>query len=237
VAKINAILDAAPGATTFSGKESGTSTYQDRAVSGIVLNRASLDLSRDADGTLQLDGVVRAADPSDTLATIIGVTGAQTPGPALTYPARLYRPHAASFDPVGVPAAIAPLHTQSVRLSLDAPVFEDFADDDVSLAAVDRGEWGAPTVSLTHRDATPVAPGDKQAALLDAVRGVLTVELKGRAGAADKLLTINNLLWSGGDENHQREYTDFTLNGLCGWRETGPIIYTLNGAPKLFSIA
>ena len=72
----------------------------------------------------------------------------------------------------------------------------------------------------------------------------MTVGVSGRAGAADKVLTVNNLLFTGEPSVKKgREYWEYSITGLAAWRNYNsgtPIIYTMNTgttAQKLFSIA
>lgn len=239
VTKVNAILDATPGTTTWSGKESGAATWHNftiGAASPIVITGARLNFAKGADATLSLTGKIRFAASATELDGVIALTGASGAAPSLTYPARLYRPTTASFDPDGAATAIAPLHIESLGLSLDAQVIQDFADADVGHTAVDIVGWGPLRTTMTHRDAKAVAPSNINAQLLKAVRGVLTVMLLGRGGAANKTLTINNLLFSGASQRDQTEYSEFTLNGSSGWKN-GATVYAINSGTKLFSFA
>jgi len=236
VAKVNAILDAAVGNTTFSGKESGATTWHNYTVAGIVITGCSLDLRKGADATLGLTGKVRFATPAADLDEVILLTGAVGTPPTLTYPARLYRPNTASFDPDGAPAAIAPIHVESVALALAANVISDSNDADVGMTAVDIAGWRSLQTTLVYRDAKAVSPSHITAQLLAAVRGNLTVSLLGRGGAANKVLTVNNCLWTGANQREGAEYAEFTLRGNSGWKNAATV-YTLNGTPKLFDIA
>lgn len=235
VTKVNAILDAPVGNTTFSGKESGATTWHHYTVSQIVWTGMNLGLNKNGDATLRLDGVVRFPNSTDGLAQIIALTGGGPTPPTLAYPARLYRPFQASFTPDGA-SAITPLHTESINLSLAANVLEDYADADVGHTAVDIAGWNALQVTHVYRDALAVSPSDVSAQILGGARGVLAVSLKGRGGAADQVLTINNVLWTGSDSNHQAGYTDFSMPGVAGWKN-GATVYGLNSGTRLFSFA
>lgn len=233
VTKVNALLAAAVGNTTFSGHEAGAATYHNYTVRNILWNAMNLNLARGADGSLQCNGALRFEDGTKKLEDVIQLTGAQA-APSLTYPARLYRPNTASFDPDGADPAIAPLHVGSIGLSLSGGVIEDFGDTDVGHTSLDFTGWNALKVTMVHRDSTPVSTGDISASLVAAVKGVLTVQLLGRGGAADQTLTINNLKWHGSSEEHGQGYTDYTLTGTAGWKN-GATTYTMNGGTKLFS--
>jgi len=239
VSKVNAILAATPGTTTWSGKESGAATWHNYSIGAggvIVITGARLNFPKGADATLSLTGKLRFGASATELDGVIALTGAGGAAPTLTYPARLYRPTTASFDPDGAATAIAPLHIESLSLSLDAQVIQDFADADVGHTAVDIVGWQPLRTSLTHRDAKAVSPSNINAQILKAVRGVLIVTLLGRGGAANQTLTVNNLLFTGSSHRDQAEYSEFTLNGSSGWKN-GATVYTLNGSPKLFSFA
>lgn len=230
---INAILAANVSNTTFSGKESGNTKWQNATVPGIVYHGADVNLGKAADGTLSMRGAVRFADGTKKLADVIQILGGQSSAPSQTYPARLYRPHGAAFNP-GV--VINPEHLESVRLSLSANLLQDYSDEDVGMTAVDVIDWGDLAVTLVHKDASQVAGSDRSTQLMEAARGVLTVSLLGRGGAAGKTLTVNNLLWTNVSQQRAREYWVFTMTGAASWRKPDSTAYTLNESPKLFSI-
>ena len=234
-------LTAAVGDTTFSGKESGANTWHDYTVPGIVLTGMNLSITKAADAQLTLDGVVRFPSGTADLDDILTVTGGGGAAPSLTYPVRLFRPFNAAFDAGYAGSPISPLHVESVQLALAAQVNEDFADADIGHTAVDIVGWQPLQVSLVHRDAQ-IPPGDPShisSKLMGAARGKLTVQLKGRGGAADKTLTVENLLWTGLTQEDKADYTDFTLTGQSGWRrQAAPadVVYDLSTTP-LFDIA
>lgn len=235
-----AILDAAVGVTTFSGKESGQATWHDYTVDNIVWNSMTIAFQKAADAVLSVNGVLRFADGSKELEDVVRVAADAAMAPALTFPTRLYRPSGASFDPDGADPAIAPLHTRSVQLSLDAPIEAAYGDSDIGHTAVDRKPWKPLRVKLEHSDARVNAgkPSHVSAEILKgAGRGVLTVALQGRAGAANKVLNVKNLLWTEAPEGHSATYSEFAVSGSAGWRTGGgtPVLHTLNGANPLFS--
>lgn len=239
VAKVNAILAATPGTTTWSGQESGLATWHNYSMANsnvIVITGFSLSASKGADATLDLTGKVRFAQAAHDLDDVIALTGAGGAAPTLTYPARLYRPNTASFDPDGAAGAIAPIHLESIALAMAANVLQDSNDADIGMTAVDIAGWRSLSTTLVHRDAKAVSPSNINAQLLAAVRGVLTVSLLGRGGAANKVLTVNNCLWKGAGQSEGPDYTQFTLRGNSGWKN-GATVYTLNAANKLFAIA
>ena len=241
VAKMNAVLDSAPGSTSFSGKESGASTWHNYVVQSILWSGMNLSMSKNADGGLGMDGVVRFADGTKDLQDAITLAAAEATPPTLTYPARLYRPNTASFDPDGAADAIAPLHVESVNLTVNGNVLEDYGDTDIGQTAVDLAGWNPLQVTLVIRDASDpgAEAGDIASKIIAAARGALTVALLGRAGAADKTLTVNNLVFTGVRASHSADYTEFTLTGSAGWRSNfAPgTVYTLNATDKLFEIA
>ncbi len=241
ITKVNALLAAAVGNTTFSGKESGAATWHNYTVPGIVFHGMRINIPKGADATLSLSGKVRFPAAATELDGILALTAASGSAPTLTYPARLYRPQSASFDPDGAATAIAPIHTESLSLALDAEVIEDFADNDIGHTAVDIVGWRPLQITLTHRDAKAVSPSHITAQLLKAVRGVLTATLQGRGGAggtpaANQVLTVNNVLWTGANHRDGGEYSEFSLNGSSGWK-AGATAYQINSATKLFSFA
>ncbi len=239
VTKANALLDALVGNSVFDGREAGLATWHRMTIGNILWNSMRMNMSLNADATVQYDGRVRFADGTKSLADVVTVAGVSMVVPTLTYPARLYRPNAASFDPdpVGGADVILPLHLRSVSLSLSAPIIADYGDADIGHTSVDRGPWQALTVTLTHRDAKVETPSHVNAKLLGAGRGALTVNLLGRGGAAAQTLTVNNLLFTGATEAHKGEtFTDYTITGVAGWKN-GATAYTLNAASKLFAIA
>lgn len=241
VSKMAVLLDSTPGDTTFWGRESGAATYKKYTIGSadgkIVWSGANLSIPKNADGSLTLNGRVRFADATKELADVLKLTaGSDGTGKVQTYPARNYRAYSASFDPDGAGAAIAPLHVESLALALSATVHKDSSDSDIGETAVDLGGWNTLEVTLVHRDASAVAPGDISGELMAAARGVLTVSLRGRGGAAAKILTVNNLLWTAAPVTHGPGYAEFTLTGKAGWRKTDGTELSLTGADKLFTI-
>lgn len=236
VAKVNAIIAAAVGDTTFYGRESGAATWQKRTVPGISWHGANLDFGRDADGRMSLSGKIRFADGTKTLKDVIQTLGGQTQEPSETYPARLYRPNSATFTPGSV--INLEKHLVSVGFVLAATnVLEDSDDDGIGMTAVDVVDWDSLRVSLVHKDASQINGGDRSAELIEAGVGALSVPLMGRGGGAAKTLLINNMVWTGVNEQKAGDYWTFTMTGEAGWRSSGGTVYTVNGANKLFSIS
>lgn len=232
VTKAADILAAAATSTTFVAQESGTATWHNYTIPGTVITGMNLNVSDSGDGRLQLTGLVRFADGVTDLDGVIQLAAAQGP-PTNTFPTRLYRPHDSSYDP-GV--AILPLHTKSLTLALDANVASDFGDSDIGTTAVDIIGWNPLRVTLEHGDAKAAAPSHVVAKMMAAGRGILAVQLKGRGGVVDKVLTINNLLWTGATQNDRSEYSSFTMDGSCGWRNAATV-YSLNATNPLFVFA
>jgi len=235
VMKANGILGSTPGVTTYSGKESGLTTYKDYTTQQIVWSGMDMSLAKNADGKLDCKGALRFADNTTTLANAIAVASAAVGAPPLVTPVRLYRPNTASFDPDGAGLAIPALHAESVRLSLSGNVIQNYGDDDIGHTAVDLQSWGALKTTLTFRDASDAGGSDIASQLMAAVRGVLTVVLLGRGASANKTLTINNLLWTGVQKKQGDGYFEFTMSGASGWKSAATL-YDMAGAP-LFAIA
>ena len=188
VSKGNAILAAAVGDTLFYGRESGAATWQKRTLVGVVWHGLDMDLAKVTDGRMSLRGALRFASGTTTLGQVIVATGEQTQAPTITYPARVFRPNTAIFNPgTEIPAK----NLVSVRLSLSGNLLQDYGDDDLGMTAVDIAGWNDLQVTLVHRDASEANGEDRAVQLLKAGRGVLTVTLLGRGGAANKTLTIN----------------------------------------------
>jgi len=235
VTKGNAILAAAVGDTEFYGKESGAATWQKRTMPGVLWHSLDLDLPQTADGSMSLRGAIRFAEGTTTLAQVIAATGEQTQQPVITYPARLFRPHNAIFDPG---SEIPPKNLVSVRLALAVEqLLQDFGDDDLGMTAVDITGWNDLQVTLVHKDASEINGRDRATQLIEAGRGILTVTLMGRGGAANKTLTINNLQWTRGSGRKAKDYWEFTMTGSASWRKPDGTGYTLNSTDKLFAIA
>ncbi len=231
ITKANAILNSTPGTTTFSGRESGLATYKDYVTQAIVWSGMDMTLAKNADGQLNCNGTLRFAANTTALANAIAVTPTQT-APTFVAPVRLYRPNSASFNP-GV--AIAPGHVQSVRLALAGNLEEDYGDDDIGHTAVDLKSWGSLKTTLVFRDASDAATSDVASQLMAAAKGVLTVTLLGRGGAASQTLTVNNLLWTNVKKTQGEGYFEYTMSGVSGWKN-GVTLYDMS-ASKLFSIA
>lgn len=245
VTKAATVINATPGDTTFYAKESGLSTfhkYELLAASGgkIVWNGFRMRLDDGGYASLTLNGVMAFFDGTKDLKDAFKMTPASA-APTLTNPARIFRPNLASFDPDGADPAIAPLHCKSIELSLDADTAEDFGDADIGVTAVDIVKLNPLQVTMTHRDAARQAANlfDITDEIMSKLRGVLTATLLGAGGQASKVLTVNNLLWTGADPRHQAEYTEWTMKGEASWRKEGatPVDYTLTGGTALFTIA
>jgi hypothetical protein len=245
VTKAATVLNATPGDTTFYAQESGLATYHKYELLGasagkIVWNGMRLRLDDGGYGSLTLNGLMAFFDGTKDLKDAFKMTPAQT-APTLTNPGRLFRPHTASFDPDGADPAIAPLHVKSMELSLDADTAEDSGDADIGVTAVDIIKLNPLQVTIVHRDAARQAANlfDITDEVMSKLRGVLTATLLGAGGQASKVLTVNNLLWTGADPRHRADYTEWTMRGEASWRKEGgtPVDYTLTGGTALFTIA
>ena len=232
IAKVNEILAAATGDTVYSGRLSGTTSFHDYTVPGIVWHAMRINVPRTGDGKLTLNGTVRFADGTKKLADIFGAV-LDASAPDITQPTVLHRAHGATFTPEA--GAISPENVQGVDLSLAADIHEDYGDTDIGMTAVDRGDWKSLGASLSFSDYSIANGTDMASRLMDADRGVLTVSLNARAGVSDKTLTVNNLLWTG-DSRRKEKHWVFTVDGGAGWQED-ETVYKLNEVPKLFSIA
>ena len=239
VTKAVALLAAALGDTEFSVKESGLATVHDYKITNatdgtIVWTGMRLAIPKVGHGTLSVDGRIRFAAGSKRWSDIMALTPAQEAS-ATTYPSRLMRVHNYSFDPTGTAEAITLSQMAGIELSLAAQnVEEEYDDDDVAVTSVDRGPWAPLNVTISHGDASAVAPSHKNAALLGAIEGVLTCDIQGAGGGTTQVLTINNLLWTGAPQDEKAGYTEFKLAGLCGWRK-GAVVYDLTSVPTLFA--
>lgn len=237
VTKVNALLDAAPGTLLFYARESGAATYHKYATAGstCVLHGMNMNFAKNSDATLTLRGRLAVTSGASDLKDVLKVDDGEAAG-TLVYPVRLQRPNSASYS-VG---PLTPLHLESMNLSLDAVVIDDYADADIAVTACDVVGWNPLRTSLVHKDATmktgtpPLE--DITGQLMNAARGTLTVTLLGRGGAANKTLTISNLLFTGAQPDFGPEYGQFTLSGESGWKN-GATIYSMNSTNKLFSIA
>lgn len=236
ITKVNAILDAAVGNTTYSGKESGAATWHNYTVPGIVWHGMSMNFAKQQDASLSLNGAMRFTSGATKLSDMLVMSGGGAVAPTLTYPKRLFRPHSAAFTPDGG-SAITPLHLESMSLSLeDAGLLRAFADLDVGETAVDRTGWGPLRVTFVHGDASVQGTSHMSAKLLEQVRGQLVVTLLGRGGAGNYTLTIQNLVWSDVGDQLGSEYGEFTMQGIAGWRKPGTV-YEVNATPELFKFA
>jgi len=241
VTKVNELLASTPGTLMFYARESGAATYHKYTTAGsiCVLHGADLRFAKNADAVMTLRGRLAVTSGTSDLKDIFVVDDAEAAG-TLVYPVRLQRPNTASYDPDGAAAAIAPLHLESLDMSIDAVVIDDYADADIAVTACDVVGWNPLRTSLVHKDASMqsgTAPQrDITGEIMNAARGVLTVVLLGRGGAANKTLTINNLLFNSARPDFGAEYATFTLAGESGWKN-GATVYQMNSATKLFSIA
>lgn len=238
VTKANAILDAAMGETVGFLRESGAATFRKVTLQNTLWNSMNLRVGRDSDAVLQLGGGMRFTDGTKKLADLVTHLAAQT-APTLTVPTRLYRAHTMSFDPEGAAPAITPVHINDLTMSLARPFVADYGDTDIGETALEVGEWGRLQFGFSHDDAKFVTPSDTMSALLDAGLGTLTVQLSGRGGADDLTLTIENFQFGGGDAEFAPGIARYPMRGVAGWRKIGSpdVVYTMNGTPKLFSIA
>ena len=238
VTKVNQLL-AASGATTFHAKQAGTALWTKYTITAAVLvpTGMRLTLSKNADPKLTISGLVKFTNSTDGLSNVFIPDDTIAVGalPARVAPVRLYRPQSASFS-VG---PIAPIHVESINLSLDAEVAEDYGDADIAVTSVDIKTWNTLRVSMAFRDATKVTgPFNIAAKLADAAVGILTATLLDLSGGASKVLTVNNLLWTGESHKEGGDFSEFTVSGECGWLQTAPsTFYQMNAATKLFGFA
>lgn len=232
VTKVNAILAAASADTTFSGRVAGGTNYQHGTLVGTVIGGMTLNFPAGADATLNLSGAIRFPTDAATMADVELFVVNGTP-PGLVYPPRLHRPNGASFN-AGTP--IAPKNLVSIALSMQAEMDQEGGDAAVGMTAVERGPWSPLKVTMVFKDKTIDGGSDICTQLVRAERGVLTSGLLGRAGGADRTLTVKNVLWTGSSRVQGRTFWQFTLNGQAGWHDA-TTAYTLNAADKLFEIA
>ncbi len=233
VTKVNAILDAAESDVSFSGKESASTNWHHALIKRNTFTGMNLNFPFNADASMSLTGVLRAALVTDGMAQHVVIT-TNTTAPTVVYPTRLYRPYGVAF---GLSSPLAPVHMQSVQLALTAEVLEDYGDRDLAIMAVDRLFWNPLQVTLAFRDFSKSSGVDMASRMLDRGREQLTLGLSGRAGAADKTLTIENLLFTGEPNiTKGRDYWEFSLTGLAAWK-SGATVYTMNASNKLFSFA
>lgn len=235
-----AILAGTPGDTSFASKEAATvpATFQTTTIDAtsdgaIIWHGMNLVLGKLVTATtLSLNGTVRFASGSKLLSDILALVAAQE-APSLTYPSRLLRAHNFSFAPA-VGSAISLVNLEMVGLNLAVEEMHTaYGDDDVAMSDVDRGNWGPLGVTAEHGDAGVASASTKNAQLLAAGVGVLTVDVMGAAGGDEQVLTVNNLLWGGAPHNFQASYTAHQLAGSCGWRsgETNYNLLTATGPP------
>lgn len=249
VIKGPAALAAAVGNTTFSVKESGSPNYHHRTVPGIVLHGLHIRIPKHDSASLTLLGRMRFPAGASVLADLLKITSINTMPPAATQPIWLYGPHGLSFDeyPVGTPI-VTPLHVESIDLTLAFPVLDDSADADVGETAVDLLSPDTLKLNITHRDAKNSATlpaGTISAALLGMAEGNFQVSLFSAAGGAEYGLAIENLAWTGEDEEESGpDYSIFRMSGEAAWKRASDGVdlnlYTNiphTGAANLFSIA
>ena len=241
VSSVNAILGAAKADTIFYGKESGAATYRKytipSSVAWIVLNSMNLSLSSRDHGSLSLNGKISFLDGTKTLVDALTSVAAQA-APTLVHPIRLSKPNSVSFDPIaaGEGTNVTPKHTSAVSLSLSGETIEDYSDTDLS-TVVDFVRWNALEVSWTFRDASVTSGSNIVAALLGKSYGTLTVLVDALGGQAGKTLTVNNVLWKGYEQRDAKDYSEFTIKGVAGWRLADATAYLMNASPKLFVFA
>lgn len=248
VTKVNAALDATPGNTTFSVKESGSANYHHYKITAasqhnaIVLTGMRVSFPKNDYARLTLSGRVRFANAAHVLADVLKIDSINTTPPSLTAPVRLYRGNSANFDvyPLDSPESI-PLHLESADLSMDAVVIEDSSDADIGTTAVDIVGWNPLQVTLTHRDAKnsgAVPAGTVSAKLLGYTQGELQFQLLESRGGGNYVVAVQNLLWTGADQDEGEDYSLFKMSGEAGWRRMyDPYdVLTMNGDDKLFSI-
>jgi len=239
VTNLNQLL-VASGVTTFHVKQAGRANWTQYTITAATLvpTGMRLTLSKSADPKLTISGLVKFTNSTDGLSKIFVPNEAITATPTRTSPLRLYRPQSAAFNPG---TAISPIHVESINLSLDAEVAEDYGDTDIAVTSVDIKTWNTLRVSMAFRDATMIAgtPATNIASqLVDAIAGILTVTLKDLSGGANKVLTVNNLLWTGESHKEGGDFSEFTVSGECGWLQTAPsTFYQMNAATKLFGFA
>jgi hypothetical protein len=237
ITKLMTLLQESAGGVTFVCDESGAATDHEFAVAGVVWTGFQLNIPFNADANVRLVGQIKFAEASTAALQLVAKLGqidvqaADAGTYPQTYPARVWQPSNASFDPTGAPAAIAPLHVQGFTLSGAANVLTDFGDLDAGISVVDIANWGPMQAALTIRDGvvdTVDTAGLVMAGqLVTAIEGALTIDLRGRAaGAADAYtLTLNGLKF--------HNYTEALGPGLAGWTVNGQTQWRLSDATAL----
>lgn len=214
------------GAVIVGARLSGDSgNKRTQTLAGIVGNSFGLSVPRDADATLSYGARVRFATGAEVLAALKtayvpadAVAGAPYDAivKAQEFPTRLFRPNTAVFTPEGGSALPVP-HFQSLNLNASRQVLEDSSDTDVGQTAVDGVDWSGIGVSLTFMASTIGTASIEAMDLIDAIQGILTVDLTGRSGgAADaKTLTVRGLKFQAYTEAQSRGYTIYTVTGVA----------------------
>lgn len=238
ITKVMSILAATPGATTFATREANASTFRTGSISSIIWNGMTVAITKEGHATLRLDGVLRYPNSTDSIDDLLTLSAGQS-APTRTTPVTLLRPHNASFDPDGADPAIAPVHVESINLRMSAQTEEDYGDDDVGMTSVDRLPFGPLEGTIVHKDASLDTGVDKAAQLLNAVKGVMTVDMRGTGGRAQQTLTINNLKFRSRREAKGPRHTMYTQDFVAAWTKRGSpdVNYTLTGGTPLFSFA
>lgn len=227
-------LAGAEQAMTFWAKQSGSAQFMKYTTGVCVLNRLNMRFARERDATMQLSGMIRFGDDQGVADIVVPLRN-QT-APTVPIPARLYRPNLATFTPAGG-AAINLSHCESLSLSLQAGLISAQNDDDLGTEAVDRVEFGPVEVDMTLQDFSVSGGVDKALEAMTALRGELSLTLKGRGGAGDQVLSVRNLIWRSAEPQHTAGYSQFALRGVAGWHDltpaASPAVFALTGASGL----
>lgn len=243
------ILNGTLGDTTFEAMQSGASgasiwqQYElDVAADGaIVWYGMNINVPKEGDASVTLTGEVRFVDGTRVFSDLFAITVDQA-ATAAVYASRYYRAHNFSFDPTGAPTAIALTHVDNLSLALTAPILTDYGDDDVCITAVDRLPFAPLIVTLDHKSTLVTASQSVNAELMEAIDGILTVDLLGRGGVADVVVTVNNVQWVSAPHNESQGFTTYQLVGQASWRDAAAnyALVDITGPPAftgLFTIA
>ena len=220
-----ALLLSAPTTGVWLGKESGTATYGQETLKAPLFSSLAFSSGRGQHAAAVLSGQCRFGAGDDFEDIEAWVAGAAAPmlNPP---PDKLWLPVSMSHG------SLAPLHIDGFNFNVPGEIIEDWDGATIGTEAVDKGDYGLITVSLTIFDSAKDGINAWQiaTALMKNAIADLAVVLKGAGGVANKTCTVRNAKWISSKKVTSKGYTGQTISGIAPRRDAAGTIWTIDHA-------
>lgn len=228
------LLTGTMGTYVFYERKSGAAEatgYIKHTITNPVVHRCSLNLTHRGYGTVSADFECKAADETK------GILDMWTPLDSQAAPS--YVSAARSLEITACAhGALSVYHVTRLSFDIVLQLIKASQDGDVGYTAVDALLVGiVPSGTLTIQDSAITTAKLKAVELITASAGDLALTVKQSQGAANKTLTIANVVFGSGEQNADvnSEYDEFNIPFMVANDPDTPL--TLSGDNKIVTIA